>query len=437
MKKVLAYTLALVLIALSLTGCNKTLLSPDNPVTLTMWHVYGEQVGSPMDELIDEFNRTVGAEKGIIVRTTNMSNAYSIGNELLDAQAQVPGAPDMPDLFTCHLSNATMLGTENLLNWKDVLSSEELSTFVEEFLNDGMDGERLAVLPLSKSTHVLMLNGSGFDRFSAATGVTLESLSTWDGFFEAAEKYYEYSGGQTFCAVDYLFRAAELYALEHGADDFYTEDGWYDENNAAFKESWLRFTEAIGKGHISVSDLYSNTQVMTGEVLCGIGSSAAILYYNDTVTYADGSTEDMNFKAAPMPVTEGKTALMTQAGVGLCAYKTTEQKAEAAAVFAGWLTEKQRNLDFVAQTGYMPVRSEAFDNISEYEFDNENYTELYSTLAVMQREYTALSEPQFNGYYNKTSAVYDELRSRQKEAGNETDAAAFAQDAWELLLSVK
>lgn len=38
-----------------------------------------------------------------------------------------------------------------------------------------------------------------------------------------------------------------------------------------------------------VSDLYSNTQVMTGDVLSGLGSSAAILYYNDTVTYRDGT----------------------------------------------------------------------------------------------------------------------------------------------------
>ena len=33
--------------------------------------------------------------------------------------------------------------------------------------------------------------------------------------------------------------------------------------------------------------LYSNTQVMTGETLAGLGSSAAILYYNDFVTYPD------------------------------------------------------------------------------------------------------------------------------------------------------
>ena len=47
----------------SLTGCEKSLLDKDNPVTLTFWHVYGEQSGSPMDELVDEFNTGRWARK--------------------------------------------------------------------------------------------------------------------------------------------------------------------------------------------------------------------------------------------------------------------------------------------------------------------------------------------------------------------------------------
>ena len=46
----------------------------------------------------------------------------------------------------------------------------------------------------------------------------------------------------------------------------------------------MQFARSLAQGHVVVSDLYSNTQVMTGDVLSGLGSSAAILYYNDTVT---------------------------------------------------------------------------------------------------------------------------------------------------------
>ena len=49
------------ILVFALTGCgNKSLLSAKEPVELTMWHVYGEQAGSPMDTLVEEFNRREG-----------------------------------------------------------------------------------------------------------------------------------------------------------------------------------------------------------------------------------------------------------------------------------------------------------------------------------------------------------------------------------------
>lgn len=434
MKKAVALILTAGMLLGLLSGCGDSLLSPDHPVTLTMWHVYGEQSGSPMDVLVDEFNETVGQEQGIIIEVTNMTNSTDIGQKLLDAQKGNPGAMDMPDLFTCHPSNAVALGTENLLDWSTVLQQETLDTFVPEFLEDGTIEGQLSVLPLSKSTHLIMMCGTAFDRFAADTGVTGDSLATWDGFFEVAERYYEWSGGQPFCSLDYLIRAVELYAMELGGSDFYTESGWYRSDNKILKESWLRFASAIGQGHIMVSDLYSNTQVMTGEVICGIGSSAAILYYNDTVTYADGTSEPMNFTALPMPAASGATPLMTQAGVGLSATKTTEEKAAAAGIFAQWLTESQRNLDFVAETGYMPVTRESTDHIASYSFTNSDYTELYTALGTMLRDYTAYSEPQFLGYYDKVYVLYEELRERQKNPGE--DPEAFTQESWEFLCSL-
>lgn len=74
-------------------------LNSSDPVTLTFWHVYGEQVSSPMNLLVQEFNETVGMEKGIVINVTRMSNASDIGEQLLAAQAEEPGAGSMPDLF--------------------------------------------------------------------------------------------------------------------------------------------------------------------------------------------------------------------------------------------------------------------------------------------------------------------------------------------------
>lgn len=313
--------------------------------------------------------------------------------------------------------------------------------YVPEFLDDGMVGDSLSVFPVSKSTHFLFVSGTQFDRFSKATGVTHDSLSTWDGFFEAAEKYYNYSGGKPFCAMDYLIRAVELNALEKGAKDLYTEDGWYDFNNGTLKDSWYEFARAIAKGHVIVSDLYSNTQVMTGEVIAGLGSSASVLYYNDTVTYPDNTSEPMDLQVLPMPKAAGSDLLVTQAGVGLCAYKTTEQKAEAAAVFARWLTEGERNLEFCVTTGYMPVNTASFEKIEDYKFSSASYERLYKAINEVNESATAVREPSFAGYYNKIYTLYDNLRNQQKllparfQNGESEDV--LATELWELFRNTK
>ncbi len=445
MKKRTLSLLLLFALILTLAGCGKkSLLDKNEPVSLSFWHVYGEQADSPMNRLVEEFNRTVGAQRGVQVQVTDMSSASRIGSYLKEALRGGTDVQEMPDLFTCHISDALELGEENLIDWTRQFTQSELSEFVPGFLEDGTaeDG-RLIVFPVTKSTQLLMCNGSGFARFAGQTQVRYADLATWEGFYEAAGRYYDLTG-KPFCALDYPIRAVELRALENGSGDLYTPLGWYNTDNAVFKESWLQFARALAQGHVVVSDLYSNTQVMTGEVLCGLGSSAAILYYNDTVTYRDGTQEPMDLQVLPMPCTAGAQPLMTQAGVGLCAYRTTDQKAEAAALFARWLTEPERNLNFAAQTGYMPVRSGAFDAIADYaEFPapRESYQNLYAALGAMREDFTPVSEPRFDGYYGRIGTLYDGLRQLQKElparaaAGEDVDA--LAEETWELFCSIR
>ena len=45
------------------------------------------QAGSPMDLLVQEFNRTVGQERGVQVKVTGMSSASQIGGYLKEAQS--------------------------------------------------------------------------------------------------------------------------------------------------------------------------------------------------------------------------------------------------------------------------------------------------------------------------------------------------------------
>lgn len=440
MKKLFVWMLIL-FSAIGLSGCKKeTTLSPDAPVTLTMWHVYGEQTDSPMNRLVDQFNETVGKEKGIIIDVTVVTNSTMLGPQLLDAHANKPGAPKMPDLFSCQPGVTKMIGVENVLDWKDYFSEEELSRFVDVFIEEGMVEDHLTVFPASKSSFALFINGSQFDRFSADTGVSYEDLADWDGFFDAAAQYYEWSGGKSFCALDYLLHNMELDALVQGGE-LYASDGWYDFENPALRESWMKFARSLVQGHISLSAPYSSTQLTTGEVLSGIGSTAGILYYNDTVTYPDNTSEPTNLRILPLPKTKGATGMMPLTGIGISAYKTTEQKAEAASVFLHWFTENQRNLEFVTETGYIPINNGSFDEIDSYPFSSESYKELYSTIKTMKETYTPVPLTTHGNFYSKAIPLYEELRqllpSLHQRAQQGEDIDALAEETWNLFRSVQ
>lgn len=442
MKRIFCIILTALLSICSLTGCGqKTTLDPNEPVTLTMWHVYGEQADSPMNRLVDEFNATIGKEKGILITVTNVTSTSKISTQLKEALTDTPGAPEMPDLFSAHTNTVADLGAENLLDWSTCFTEEDLSHYVPEFLEDGTIDGKLAIFPLSKSTYALFVNGSQFERFSADTGITYDTLSTWEGFFDAASSYYEWSGGKPFCAFDYLIRHVEFDVMSQGGTLEYTKEGWYDFENQSLQDSWMKFAIPLAQGHITISDQYSNTQVMTGETLSGIGSTAAIIYYNDTVTYPDNTSEPMNLKVLPLPKTGDGEQFMPMTGVGLCAYQTTEQKAEAAAVFARWLTEGQRNLDFVVETGYMPVNNEAFDAIESYEFPDEGYASLFDAIKTMRYGYTPIVRPTFGGYYNKIDTLYEGLRQMLPElkqrASDGENTETLAAETWDFFRSIQ
>ena len=116
MRKIISIFFLLFLIFSTLCGCQgDTQLSPKNPVTLTVWHNYGGQMKNTMDQMIDEFNGTVGAEKGIILNVTSISGSATLHEKLTMAANGDPGAPQLPDITTAYPKTALILAEKGLL----------------------------------------------------------------------------------------------------------------------------------------------------------------------------------------------------------------------------------------------------------------------------------------------------------------------------------
>lgn len=319
------------------SGCgNKASLDPAKPVTLTIWHVYGNQTNSPFNDTIEKFNASEGKAKGVIVKVASVSSSNVIDKALFASAKQEPGAVPLPDLFTAYPRVIPAMH-DKLLHWDKYLNKEDLAVYQPEFLAEGYQDKELLMLPVAKSTELLFVNQTYFDRFAAATGAS----SNFKRIFRAA--------------------AEPAIAGGLGIEKGYAADAW------------------------KTADLISN-----------VGSTAAILYMRDYVTNSDNTRETIVTNYYPCPVFSGGKVTLLQRGVGLFAIKSTdERKNLGAVVFAKWLAQENSNLNFAMQAGYLPTTKEALPKLlnNPQDVHNFKYRKLYTCMQQVYKQGTWLHLP--------------------------------------------
>ena len=188
--------LAAITMCIMITGCSAD--KKNEMVNLTIWHVYGGQTDSPLNDMIDEFNQTIGKEEGISVQVTSVTNTNTIHEGVLASAKQEPGSSELPDMFVSYPKTVlAMPDPEVLVDYRDYFTEKEFELFMPEFLQEGVIDGRQVILPVAKSTEVMFINKTAFDRFADATGAKIEDLQTWEGLFELSEKYTAWTDSQT------------------------------------------------------------------------------------------------------------------------------------------------------------------------------------------------------------------------------------------------
>ncbi len=437
MKKLLTLILCITLLCTALASCrNHSPLDADEPVTLTMWHNYGGDMQSTMDYLIDEFNSTAGKEKGIVINVTAISSSSELNKSLDLIVNDDPGAPDMPDIFTGYPKLAVKFQEKGMLaNLDDYFTAEELSGYVDEFVAEGrLSDGGLYVFPIAKSTEVLYVNKTLFDRFAQETGAKTDDLATFEGLARLSEMYYEYSGGKQFYAADSWFNFAEV-GMDQLGDSIFDGDALdlSGENYAHIFETV--YGPAVAGG-FSIYDGYSSDLSKTGDIVCSTGSSAGILFYGDTITYTDGTVEEVEYDILPYPVFENGEKVALQRGGGLMVAKNDEKKEYAAAEFIKWLTASAQNMRFVGETGYLPVTKLAFeiDLVPHLELlEDVRIKKMLTSVLSMYGDYEFFSAPTYAAF-DDDSAKYEKafkalMTSEREKYQNELEP--FASDALE------
>ena len=146
----------------NLAGCgNKSPLDPKNPVSLTVWHYYNGSQQAAFDALVEEFNDTVGKEKGIFVQSYSQGSVSDLETAVRNAIGGKVGADAMPDIFSSYADTAYEVEQAGALaNLSDYLSDKELEQYVDSYIEEGRiaaDGS-LRIFPTAKSTEIMSSN---------------------------------------------------------------------------------------------------------------------------------------------------------------------------------------------------------------------------------------------------------------------------------------
>ncbi|MDR1411207.1 MAG: extracellular solute-binding protein [Spirochaetaceae bacterium] len=420
--------------AVLVAGCEqKAVLNSGEPVTITMWHNYGGILQETMDELVDEFNATRGREQGVIISVTAISASRELNEQLSKIAAGDPGVPKMPDLAAVYPAMAMVLSKAGLIApLDDLFTEKELSAYLPRFVEEGRlpDG-KLYVFPVAKSTEALFVNKTFFDRFAAASGMD-ETLATFEGLASAALRYYQWTDSQTpdipgdgkaFFTADSWFNVAMAGMAQLGGD--FAGTGRPDTGSDAYRRIWELCVPPALAGAYAVADNYSSSLCKTGEIVACTGSTAGILFYGDSVIYADNTSERVEYLVLPYPVFEGGARVAVQRGAGMAVAKSTPQKEAAAAIFLKWLTAPDQNMRFVASTGYLPVTHDAFGKKMTGEIEAAGNTavgRLMEAAAQIYEQYDFIVAPNLDGI-DRMTREYEAAIKRAMQEGRQRVAA--------------
>lgn len=351
-----------------------TALDPKNPVTVTVWNYYNGDQLTAFEQLVEEFNQSVGIEKGIVVESISQGDINTLADSLLESVDGKAGAQKCPNLAASYSETAYILDqSDRLVNLDDYFTEEEEEAYVPAFLDEGRFNEdnELLLFPISKSTEVFTANKTDWEAFGEATGTTLDKISTQEDLVAAAEAYYKWTDEQTpevendgkaLYGRDSVANYIYVGTKQLGHELFTVKDGkvTIDMDRDTFKTLWDNYYIPYIKGYFGAYAKFRSEDAKTGKILALTSSTSSVGYLPTQVTLSDDTTHAIElYTAKTLPFAKAQNDAVVQQGASFCLLKSTEAEQEGSVEFLKWFTESERNVEFSLNSGYSPVTVEA------------------------------------------------------------------------------
>mgnify|MGYP003272653942 FL=1 len=395
-RKVVLCLLGATLAASLFSGCSG---KKSDPVTVTVWTYYNGDQLDTFKDLTEKFNDTVGKKDGITVETKSLGTAEDLEQNVLAAVNGEVGASEVPNIFSAYSDTAyTMDQKDMLVDLSDYLTDKEKDEYVEEYLKEGdfSDDGSIKIFPVAKSTELLFLNDTDWQKFAEETGAQYEDLQTIEGLVETAGKYYNWTDSQTpetddgkaLFGRDAMANYLLVGAKELGCDIFEVKDGKmtlnFDED--VIRKLWDNYYVPYVKGYFSASGRFRSDDVKTGNVLGYVGSTSSATFFPTEVSDDSGDAHEIKLKVLPCPKFKDGDDYAVQQGAGMVVTKSSEDEVKASIKFLKWFTQSENNIEFSVGSGYLPVTNDAnsIDKIKSVDSDISSSMEEILTKSVAE-----------------------------------------------------
>ena len=255
----------------------KTAETGQGELKLVFWHYYNDAQKQYLDQLIKEYNETEGAKKHVVVEASSQGSIGDLTNKI---DLTLNGSTNDVEMANMSLAYRDMIvgvvnkHGERLVDAGDYLSEDELSWYNQAYLEEGYIGGKLYILPLVKSTELLLMNQTRLDKFLKANPqYSIDGMSDWESLEQMAQGYFEWTDnatpdvdgdGSPFIGLDNL--ANYFIAMNHamGSDIYhYDQDGAFvaDLNEDYIRRLFLNYYIPFTKGYYGAGGKYRSDDI--------------------------------------------------------------------------------------------------------------------------------------------------------------------------------
>ncbi|MGN1148998.1 MAG: ABC transporter substrate-binding protein [Lachnospiraceae bacterium] len=373
MKKLLCLIMSVVLMMTCLTGCGSTgsdsaddgvsiksaentdaYLDPANPITVTFYSYslsYPSMKGG-MEHLIQSFNETIGAEKGIIVE--------GIADDMMSKFKSDIQAGNPVDIVQMPFSQVDTVRTAlGFKAYEDVFPEAELSAHLEGISENALSlakiDDKMYGLAFTFSTPILYINGNLFEE----AGLDPENPpTTWDEMLDMAKTIKEKTGKNGFALSPTNGWVTEGIIYTAGSDIVNadkTEAVFANEETAAALATWKEFfTSGCA---VAGTDNEAMQEFMAGNVAMHIQSTSVL-----SGMIASAEAGGWKLYGAAMPNIGEKEAVPVNSGSCLVVNPDSKEKTAAIWEFIKYVTGDEGYTIITSEIGYLPLRTYLADD---------------------------------------------------------------------------